>query len=328
VTELGGRPQTLRPAHCVQDTPGAALAKALDLKRIERVIQKGTDPTIDSYSGFFDNGFRRGTGLATYLRNRGVTDVYVLGLATDYCVRFTALDARRFGFRTHVILDACRGVNLQAGDVDAAVEEMRGAGVVVVDSKDVPAAFASSDGRAAGSDVVTLHAGKHLHLLSRGTWEYAQRPTASGVVTIVPRTDNDELVFTEQVRAPVGGRVIEFPAGLAGDFAGAEGEDLVEAAQRELLEETGYEAANWTRLAACPTSAGLTSETVTFFLATGLRRVADGGGDGSEQITLHTVPVSQVDAWLTKMAESGYIIAAQVYAGLYLAGMARPAAAL
>src|SRR3954471_16624788 len=134
VIDLNGLPQILWPVHCVQETHGAAFADGLATMKIERVFTKGTDPAIDSYSGFFDNGHRKSTGLGDYLRARGVTDVYVSGLATDYCVKFTALDARQLGFITWLIEDASRGVNLKPGDVGRAVEEMRAAGVVVIDS--------------------------------------------------------------------------------------------------------------------------------------------------------------------------------------------------
>jgi nicotinamidase/pyrazinamidase len=130
--ELGGLPQILWPVHCVQDTPGAALHPHLDQARIARVFRKGTDPEIDSYSGFFDNGHRRATGLADYLKAAGVSEVYVCGLATDYCVRFTALDAVGLGFKTFLIEDACRGVNLHPGDVQQAIAEMRAKGVEVI----------------------------------------------------------------------------------------------------------------------------------------------------------------------------------------------------
>jgi nicotinamidase/pyrazinamidase len=102
------------------------------LTRIAQVFQKGVDPDIDSYSGFFDNGHRRATGLEVYLRERNVTDVYVVGLATDYCVKFTALDAIALGFTTFVIEDACRGVDLESGDVSKAIAEMRQAGAQVI----------------------------------------------------------------------------------------------------------------------------------------------------------------------------------------------------
>ena len=137
--ELNGMTQVLWPAHCVQGTPGADYAPGLDTKRIATVFQKGIDPAIDSYSGFFDNGHKRATGLGDYLKQQGVNDVCVVGLATDYCVKWTALDAKQLGFKTSVILDACRGVNLKPGDVDRAVEEMKAAGITVVQSSFVVA---------------------------------------------------------------------------------------------------------------------------------------------------------------------------------------------
>jgi nicotinamidase/pyrazinamidase len=100
-------------------------------------VQKGTDPEIDSYSGFFDNGHRKSTGLEDYLRSEGVTDVFIVGLATDYCVRWTALDALNLGFVTHVIRDGCRGVELQPGDIERSIEEMRVAGARIVASDEV-----------------------------------------------------------------------------------------------------------------------------------------------------------------------------------------------
>jgi nicotinamidase/pyrazinamidase len=127
--DLHGLPQTLWPVHCVRDTPGSEFAPGLDVCRITRVFQKGTRPEVDSYSGFHDNGHRHGTGMADWLREQGVTHLTVCGLATDYCVKFTALDAVREGFQVTLALAACRGVNLIARDVDKAVEEMRAAGV-------------------------------------------------------------------------------------------------------------------------------------------------------------------------------------------------------
>lgn len=134
LAELEGLPQVLWPDHCVQGTPGAGFVPGLDVGRVTRVFQKGTDPAIDSYSGFFDNGHRRSTGLAEWLKTKGVDEVWVCGVATDYCVRFTALDARREGFRTVLVEDGCRGVDLKSGDSVAAIEEMKKAGVEVVRS--------------------------------------------------------------------------------------------------------------------------------------------------------------------------------------------------
>ena len=137
LSELAGLPQVLWPAHCVQGTRGAELHADLDRARITEVIRKGTDPAIDSYSGFYDNGHRKETGLADWLTAHGIDELCVLGLATDYCVKFTALDARKLGFAVSLVVDGCRGVNLHPGDSDKAIAEMRAAGVRVVDSSDV-----------------------------------------------------------------------------------------------------------------------------------------------------------------------------------------------
>ncbi len=131
-TDLNGLPQTLWPVHCVQNTGGALFAPGLDTARITRVFPKGTDPGIDSYSGFFDNGHRGDTGLAAWLRENGVAVLTLCGLATDYCVKFTALDALECGFRVNLHLPACRGVDLQVGDCERAVEAMRERGATIV----------------------------------------------------------------------------------------------------------------------------------------------------------------------------------------------------
>lgn len=132
--ELDGLPQILWPVHCVQHSAGAAFAPGLRTDSITRVFQKGSDARIDSYSGFYDNGHRKSTGLGEFLRTRGVGHVHVLGLATDYCVKFTALDARQLGFETTVIADGCRAVNVNPGDGERAIQEMVAAGVKVITS--------------------------------------------------------------------------------------------------------------------------------------------------------------------------------------------------
>ena len=137
VVDLGGIEQVLWPVHCVQNTPGAAFAGGLDMIRVERVFRKGTDPGLDSYSGFFDNARRKTTGLADYLKEQGVVAVHILGLATDYCVKFSALDAVELGFSTHVIADGCRAVNLEAQDEANVIAEMKRAGVMIVVSADL-----------------------------------------------------------------------------------------------------------------------------------------------------------------------------------------------
>ena len=132
--DLHGLMQVLWPVHCVQDTPGAELRGDLDRSRITEVFHKGTDPAIDSYSGFFDNGKRKATGLAEWLRSRWVQQVYVMGLATDYCVRATAMDARSLGFDVWVVQDGCRAVEVKPGDGERALAELRGAGCAIVES--------------------------------------------------------------------------------------------------------------------------------------------------------------------------------------------------
>jgi nicotinamidase/pyrazinamidase len=132
--ELGGVPQILWPPHCVQGSRGAELHAGLRREKITEVFPKGTDRTIDSYSGFFDNGHKKSTGLADWLRARWISRIYVMGLATDYCVKATALDARELGFETWVIEDGCRAVELAPGDGERALGEMRAAGVTIVES--------------------------------------------------------------------------------------------------------------------------------------------------------------------------------------------------
>ena len=111
--EWQGLPQMLWPDHCVQATPGAELHPALDTRRVEAIFRKGTDPDIDSYSAFFDNGHRKATGLAAYLRGRGVTRVYLAGLAADYCVYFTAKDALAAGFEAVILAEATRAISAE-----------------------------------------------------------------------------------------------------------------------------------------------------------------------------------------------------------------------
>ncbi len=132
VIELAGLEQILWPVHAVRGTRGAEFPGTLNAGPISTVILKGVERDIDSYSGFFDNGHRKATGLEDYLRSHGVTELFITGLATDYCVKFTALDARKLGFETKLVREGVRGVELKAGDCERAIEEMRGAGVEVV----------------------------------------------------------------------------------------------------------------------------------------------------------------------------------------------------
>jgi len=121
--------QTLWPVHCVQHTQGAALVKNLNQSKIRHIITKGTDRTLDSYSAFFDNAHRHETGLASYLKLSAIEEIFLLGVATEYCVKYSALDALKLGFKTNVIIDGCRGIGLSSKDIPHALEEMQNQGV-------------------------------------------------------------------------------------------------------------------------------------------------------------------------------------------------------
>lgn len=129
---LSGRRQELWPVHCVQGTTGADFSPKLDLSKIKQVFYKGLDKEIDSYSSFFDNGHLRSTGLDDFLRVFGVDHLYITGLATDYCVKFSVLDAVSLGFKPYVILDACRGIDLNPGDIERAIAAMQAAGAEII----------------------------------------------------------------------------------------------------------------------------------------------------------------------------------------------------
>lgn len=162
----------------------------------------------------------------------------------------------------------------------------------------------------------TLWAGRHLSVLARGDWEYVSRNTRRPAVGIVAVTDDKKVLLVEQHRPAVSGKVIELPAGLAGDIAGAEHEPLLEAAKRELLEETGYQASRWSELASGYSSPGLTDESIALFLAEGLTKTGAGGGDESEDIVIHEIPINSVYSWL---GAHGFSADLKLLAGLYLA---------
>jgi nicotinamidase/pyrazinamidase len=134
---VDGIEQILWPVHCVQNTHGAKFAAALDTSRIAHVFHKGTERDIDSYSTFFDNAHRRHTGLAHYLKKRGIKDIYLMGLALDYCVKYSTLDARQLGLDTYVIEDGCRGIELDRGDIARALDQMKLAGAILLKSSDI-----------------------------------------------------------------------------------------------------------------------------------------------------------------------------------------------
>lgn len=161
-----------------------------------------------------------------------------------------------------------------------------------------------------------LYQSPHLAVLQRGRWQYVTRPNATGVIAIVAQHDDGRVVLIEQHRPPVDARVIELPAGLVGDD-GDPDEPLVEAAKRELEEETGYAARDWRELTTASSSAGLTDELVTFFLATGLTKT--GAGVAGEDIALHEVPRDTLPAWLAEQQAGGRQVAASLLTGLWAA---------
>lgn len=163
-----------------------------------------------------------------------------------------------------------------------------------------------------------LHTGRFLELTSTNGWEFVRRRNASAVVGIVATTPAGELLLVEQHRIPVGGPVIELPAGLVGDQQADE--DILAAAARELVEETGWEATTCQILSRGPSSAGLTSEISTLIRASGLRRVSAGGGVDGEAITVHAIPMPEVADWLTRQAKNGILIDHKIHAALWWIG--------
>jgi ADP-ribose pyrophosphatase len=163
-----------------------------------------------------------------------------------------------------------------------------------------------------------LFEGRFLKVKRKNRWEYAERCKTSGVVGILAITDNRELILVEQFRVPVNKRVIEIPAGLAGDIVGKESEALAEAAKRELLEETGYEAHRMEYLAEGPSSAGLSTEVVTFFRAYELKKISKGGGDETENLQVHVVPLAELKTCIKARRQEGRLVDYKVFAALYL----------
>jgi ADP-ribose pyrophosphatase len=163
---------------------------------------------------------------------------------------------------------------------------------------------------------------KFLRCIDRDGWFFVERPNAHAVVTVVPVTSNGTIILVEQFRPPVGRTVIELPAGLVGDEPARAGEALETAARRELLEETGYDARRLIPIANCATSPGVVNEIASFYLATDLVKVHDGGGVDGEEIQVHEVPLAGAPAWLQQRAAAGTIISAKVYAGLFFAAQA------
>jgi len=159
--------------------------------------------------------------------------------------------------------------------------------------------------------------GKFQRMVVRGTWEYSERTHAGGLAAIIIAvTPQDHVLFVEQFRVPLQARTIEMPAGLVGDIDA--GESIEISAVRELEEETGWTAEHAEVLMIGPTSSGASSEKIAFVRATGLRKVGDGGGDASENITVHEVPRARAAAWLVEKIGQGYELDAKLWAGLWM----------
>lgn len=167
------------------------------------------------------------------------------------------------------------------------------------------------------NEKTVLFTGKFLSIVKEGRWEYADRVNATGAAIIAAVTDDQKLLLVEQYRIPVHTRTIEMPAGIIGDEAEHSKESQAEAARRELREETGYDAGRMEILTTGPSSSGLTSELVTLFRASGLRKISAGGGVAHEKIIVHEVPLNEVHAWLAAKVQAGLLIEPKVYAGLY-----------
>ena len=164
----------------------------------------------------------------------------------------------------------------------------------------------------------TLGEGRFLRLQNRNGWEFVERVGVTEVAVLIAVTESDELVLVEQYREPVRAKMIELPAGLVGDEAAFRGESLLDAANRELEEETGYRAGRLSIAAKTPSSGGMTSEIVTFVHAAELTKVGPGGGVEGEDIRVHTVPLDAVDIRLQGHAAEGRRIDPKIYAGLRL----------
>ncbi len=163
----------------------------------------------------------------------------------------------------------------------------------------------------------TLYHGHWLTLRQRGHWEYVERNNPGGAVIVIAVTPEDKVLFVEQYRVPIRQRTIEMPAGLVGDIEGQDDENALLAARRELEEETGYACEDMEFVHAGPSSAGMSTEMMVFARAHGLRRTGPGGGDDSEDITVHEVPRAEAGAWLVRMAREGYSIDPKLFAGLW-----------
>jgi ADP-ribose pyrophosphatase len=167
-----------------------------------------------------------------------------------------------------------------------------------------------------------LWAGRFIDVVRIGRWEFVRRKNITGIVGIVPITRDNKLVLIEQYRPPIGGKVMELPAGLVGDIPMHHNEPLEQAARRELLEETGYEAERMDVLFEGSVTPGLCDEQITFFLATGLRKVEAGGGDETEDIVVHDIPMESVMDFLKDKRGKGILIDLKIYSAMFFLSQA------
>ncbi len=161
------------------------------------------------------------------------------------------------------------------------------------------------------------HHGNYYNFVVENGWEYIDPAGFRDVVIIIPITDDDNLLLVEQYRVPVSSSVLELPAGLVGDIAGKETEGILEAAGRELIEETGYRASTMKIVTEATPSAGSNSLAVKMVLATDLQKVGPGGGDETENITVHKIPIAELPAYLERRRNEGTVIDMKIYAGLW-----------
>jgi len=163
--------------------------------------------------------------------------------------------------------------------------------------------------------------GKFIQLMKKGDWEYIERNNCSGAVVILALTKDKKIIFVEQYRPPVGKNVIEFPAGLIGDNVNCKinnrKESILQAAKRELLEETGYKAEKIKIIHCGPAASGVSSEMLTLVRAFNIKKVSSGGGDEMEAIKVHEVPLNYAERWFKTMSKKGCLIGSRLYAGLY-----------
>jgi ADP-ribose pyrophosphatase len=217
-------------------------------------------------------------------------------------------------------LSVLRGVDANSGDVQRA---MQAKGVIVIQSEQLRDSVRCDADCARADEPQVLGEGRFTRLLSYRGWEWVERTNVKAAAVIVAITEQRQLLLVEQYRIPLARRVIELPAGLVGDLAENKQEGLEEAARRELLEETGYEAGGIEVLLEGPTTPGLANEVYTLLLARNVRKVAPGGGDSTEDIQVHVVPLDQVEGWLESKRREGLVVSPKIYSALHFASRAR-----